>query len=144
MQLKSQIKKFQSWCWFRYTLRFTQFRGRIQFVVLTTLPLKFKGFQGNNRKSEITVWWRNYLDNLQKIWSNNLRKNVNKLSGSQYPVAQFLWTNHRTNDVTKFSKVTYIISPMSCHLRFLIVVLVPFNSRRKDWRSRHYHELNHT
>ena len=32
--------------------------GRIQFKVLTTLPLKFKGFQDKNLKSKFTNWER--------------------------------------------------------------------------------------
>ena len=37
-------------------LVFTENTGQIQFKVLTTLPLKFKGFKDNNGKSKMTVW----------------------------------------------------------------------------------------
>ena len=43
-----------------------------------------------------------------------------------------------TNDVTNFPKVTSVISPPTCHLRFLIFVLETFNSRRKDWQCSQY------
>ena len=44
--------------------------GRIQFVVMTTLPLKFKGFYivvQEKEKSKMRAQWRNYLGNLRKI-----------------------------------------------------------------------------
>ena len=38
--------------------------GWIQFVVLTTLPLLFKGFLYKNPKSETTIQLENYLEDL--------------------------------------------------------------------------------
>ena len=58
------------------------------------------------------------MENLQHCWSKNLRKNLNKLSGSRYPVTKFLWTifflSFWTNDVEDFPKLTWTISPPSC------------------------------
>ena len=55
------------------------FTARIQCEVLTTLPI-------------LSSWIKKFLDNNQKsgmtAWSKNLRKKLNKLHGSQYPVAQ--------------------------------------------------------
>ena len=70
--------------------------GRIQCEVLTTLPIlsswikKFLGQQSQNLRwqlggESIQVTF----GNLQHRWSKNLRKNLNKLHGSQYPVAQY-------------------------------------------------------
>ena len=67
----------------------------------------------------------------------------NKLSGSQYPDADFLWTNLFlscwTNDDTDFPKVIRIISPLSCHLKFSIVVL---ETLKLEWLHSQYHELS--
>ena len=38
-----------------------------------------------------------------------------------------------TNDVTDFPKVTFIISPKNCHLRFSIVVLETFKYKKKGF-----------
>ena len=60
-------------------------------------------------------------------WSQKNKKKFKKLTGSQYPVAQFLWANFFfscwTNNVTKFPKVTWVISLPIGHLRFSIVAL---------------------
>ena len=69
--------------------------GRIQCEVLTTLPILsswIKKFLGQQSKiwvnNSVEKLFRKLLENLQHHWSNNLRKNLNKVHGSQYPVAQ--------------------------------------------------------
>ena len=76
-------------CWVQST-------GRIQFEVLTTLPILsswIKKFLGQQSKiwddSLVEKLFRQPSENLQHRWSNNLRKNLNKLHGSQYPVTQY-------------------------------------------------------
>ena len=46
-----------------------------------------------------------------------------------------------TNDVEDFPKLTWIISPSSCHLRFSIVVL---ETLKLEWQCSQYHKLNPT
>ena len=76
----------------RYVAVYT---GRIQCEVLTTLPIFsswIKKFLGQQSKiwvdNSVEKLFRWPSENLQHHWSNNLRKNLNKLCGSQYPVAQ--------------------------------------------------------
>ena len=45
----------------------SDFTGRVQCELLTTLPLKFRDFQDNNQKPEMTTQWRNYSINLWKF-----------------------------------------------------------------------------
>ena len=43
-----------------------------------------------------------------------------------------MWgTDYIANDVTDFPKVTWILSPPSCHLRFAIVFLETFQFKKK-------------
>ena len=52
--------------------------------------------------------------------------------GTDYqPVYSHLFLSFWTNDVTNFPKVTQIISPLNCHLRFSIVVLETFKFKKK-------------
>ena len=69
--------------------------GRIQCEVLTTLPILsswIKKFLGQQSKiwddNSVEKLFKQPWENLQHHWSNNLRKNINELCGSQYPVAQ--------------------------------------------------------
>ena len=70
---------------------------------------------------------------------------MNKLIGSQYLIAQFLWTHlflsSWTNDVTNFQKVMKLIASLNCHLRFSIFVLETF---KFEWQCSQYLELNPT
>ena len=67
---------------------------------------------------------------------------MNKLIGSQYFVAQFLWTyfflSCWTNDVTNFPKVMNLMSSPNCYLRFSIVVL---ETLKFEWQCSQYLEL---
>ena len=49
-----------------------------------------------------------------------------------------------TNDVEDFMKVTWIIFPPSCQLRFSIVVLETFYPRKTKWQCNQYLTLNPT
>ena len=70
---------------------------------------------------------------------------MNKLIGSQYLFAQFLWIHFFlscwTNDVTNFPNVMKLMSSPNCHLRFSI--FVPETLKFK-WQCSQYLELNPT
>ena len=82
----------------------------------------------------MTTRWTNYSGNLRKIFnivgpktSENIWINCIVQQGTDYHgvYSNFFWSCW-TNDVEDFPKVTWIISPLSCHLRFSIVVLKTF------------------
>ena len=70
---------------------------------------------------------------------------MNKLIGSQYFVAHFLWTHFFlscwTDYVINFLKVMNLMSSPNCHLRFSIVVL---ETLKFEWQCSQYLELNPT
>ena len=96
--------------------------------------LELKSFLDNNRKSEITTRWRSYSGNLRKIFNIVGQTTQEKIwincfvqQGTDYhAVYSDFFLSFWTNDVEDFPKVTWILSPPSCHLRFAIVVLETF------------------
>ena len=80
-------------------------------------------------KNSIDIWWESSM--LTTHYARQLR--VTRLFHRlQWPLVQC------------FSKVTWIISPLNCHLRFSIVVLETFKFEKTGVACSQYLELNHT
>ena len=122
--LKFQVSFYSSYRWeFRsYLAKKNYYTGWIQCEVLATLPLKFKDFLDNNRKSEMTG-----------------RRNYSSLQPTTCDIV-----GPTTEGKTSSQKFESHLCITQIYSDFWLLSQKLFDLRRKDWQCSQHHDLNHT